>query len=97
MRIEAQSVDLTRKSESHELDTSLKPEQECKSNPRLLIYGVLNKMSQDELRSKIIALNLKDVISDLSDAKIVNIFPSKENRRSINCVIKVLPNIRIIY
>jgi len=35
-------------SESHKLDTTnLKLEQECKSNSRLLIYGVLSKMSKN--------------------------------------------------
>jgi len=49
-------------------------------------------VTNKDLRSEIIALNLKD--ADTSKVKIVYVFPPKENRKYTNCILEVPLNIR---
>jgi len=95
IRVEAHSVDLPKIRDSRELEEAgLKLMQENKMHPRLIIHGVPCCITKEDLRSEIIALNLKD--ADTSEVKVVYVFPSKENRKSINCILEVPPNIRTI-
>jgi len=68
--------------------------QENKTYPRLIIHGVPRCMTKEDLRSEIIALNLKNV--DTSEVKIVYVFPPKKNRKYTNCILEVPPNIRTV-
>jgi len=95
IRVEAHSVDLPKIRDSRELEEAgLKLMQENKMHPRLIIHGVLCCMIKEDLRSEIVALNLKD--ADTSEVKIVYVFPPKENRKFTNCILEVPPNIRTI-
>lgn len=61
VRIEALSMDLDKLMNSKELETAgLKIEPESRANPKLFIHGVLYGLSRDEIKSEIIALNLKE-------------------------------------
>lgn len=70
----------------------LKVEQETKLNPRLLVRGVPCELSAGDIEAEIIALNLKNQVKPT--VKVVYIFPTKDNRRTTNCVIEVSPDIR---
>lgn len=86
-------MDLSKIQNSNELDKAgLKLVQENKMHPRLLVHGVPKDMSANDLRSEIIALNLKNV--DTSGVKVVYVFPPRNNRRYTNCILEVQPNIR---
>jgi len=95
IRVEAHSVDLPRIKDSRELEEAgLKLLQENKIHPRLIIHGVPRGMTRDDLKSEIIALNLKDV--DTTEVKIVYVFPPRENRKFTNCILEVPSNIRTV-
>jgi len=94
IRVEAHSVDLPKIRDSRKPEEAgLKLMQENKMHPRLIIHGVPCCMTKEDLRSEIIALNLKD--ADTSEVKIVYVFSPKKNRKFTNCL-EVPPNIRTI-
>jgi len=95
IRVEAYSVDLSKIRDSRELEeTGLKLVQKNKMYPRLIVHGIPCGMTKEDLRSEIIALNLKDI--DTSEIKIVYVFPPKENHKYTNCILEVPPNIRTV-
>lgn len=96
VRIEAHSVDLDKIKDSRVLEKAgLTLAQESKINPRVLIHGVPCHMTREDIKSDIIALNLRDVSStELAQVRVVYLFPEKEGRKTTNCVMEVTPHIR---
>ncbi|XP_011688456.1 PREDICTED: uncharacterized protein LOC105450360 [Wasmannia auropunctata] len=91
VRIEAHSVDLDKIKDSRVLEKAgLTLAQESKINPRVLIHGVPCHMTREDIKSDIIALNLRDVSStELAQVRVVYLFPEKEGRKTTNCVMEV--------
>lgn len=93
VRIKALSVDLNKLMNSKKLETAgLKIEPEGRANPRPLIH-VPYGLSRDEIKSEIIALNLKEY--DASDIK-VYVFRQKDRHNTVSCVIEASPEIRAL-
>lgn len=92
MRIEALSGDIKKIRQLGELDRArLEIEQVTKVNPRLILHNVSAGMSKN-IKSDLVALNL-DKQKD-SDVEVIYIFPPKNKRTFVSCMIEVSPNIR---
>ncbi|XP_071651374.1 uncharacterized protein [Temnothorax longispinosus] len=96
VRIEAHSVDFDKMKHSKVLERAgLRLEQENKVNPRLLVQGIPCDMNREDIKSEIIALNLKDISqNETSQIKIVYIYPPRDKRKTTNCVVEVSASIR---
>ncbi|XP_011685781.1 PREDICTED: uncharacterized protein LOC105448737 [Wasmannia auropunctata] len=93
VRVEALSVDLPKIRESAELrGAGLRLVEEKRANPRLLIRGVLFRLSGDDIRSELITLNLRNF--DPAEVKVTHVYTPTRDRGTTSCVIEVTPGIR---
>lgn len=93
VRIEARSVDLDKLRASNALAAAgLVVKEDCKFNPRLLVFGIPKDMEKDSIREHFIDQNLGGV--ENPEVKVVYVFPPFTDSTVTKCVLEVPPDVR---